>query len=164
MSPSCRTAFRLLVHESLLQYSRSSNVLALKRTLAHISARYPCTSSSWTQWEKNNNRPNQSQELRRILAWPSSYYSNYPCSFFVFMGNLVSHDVLASLIYFYFIYTLFLLYKFKRYMCVRIVRKCSSLRRKVKPSLACFFWDCIPYVTTNLINSKCCIQHTYYRG
>ena len=56
---------------------------------------------------KNNNRPNYSQELKRVLAWPCYHYSNYTWSFFVFMGNLVAHDVLASLIYFYFIYTLF---------------------------------------------------------
>ena len=89
MTPSCCTTFRLLAHVSLLQYSIPSNVLAFRRTLAHISARYPCISSLWTQWVKNNNRPNCSQELKRVLAWPSSHYSNYPWSFFFFMGNLV---------------------------------------------------------------------------
>ena len=110
------TTFRLLAHVSLLQYRRSSNVWASWRTLAHISVGYPCISSSWTQWMKNNNRPNYSQELTRVLAWPSSHYSNYPLSFFFFMGNLVPHDVVASLIYFYFIYTLFFFYKSKRCM------------------------------------------------
>ena len=47
-------------------------------------------------------------------------------------------------------------------MCLCIVRKCSCLRQRVKPSLAYFFWDGIPSATTNFINSKCCIQHTYY--
>ena len=47
-------------------------------------------------------------------------------------------------------------------MCLCIVRKCSCLRQRGKPSLACFFWDGIPYATTNFINSKCCIQYAYY--
>ena len=59
-----------------------------------------------------------------VLAWPSSHYSNDPWSSFVFMGNLVAHDVMVSLIYFYFIYTLFFFYKSKRYMCLCNVRKC----------------------------------------
>ena len=104
---SFRTAFRLLTHVSLLQYRRSLNVLAFRWNLAHISARYPCISSAWTQWVKNNNRPNYCEELKRALAWPCSNYSNLPWSFFVFMGNHVAHDVLTSLIYFYFIYTFF---------------------------------------------------------
>ena len=108
MTPFCRTTFRLLAHVSLLQYSRSSNVLAFRRTLANISARYPCISFSWTQWVKNNNIPYYSQELERVLAWPSSDYLNYPWSFFVFMGNLVADDVVASLIYLCFINTLLL--------------------------------------------------------
>ena len=120
MTPCCRNTFRLLVHVSLLQYCRSSNVLAFWRTLAHISTRYPCTSSSWTQWVKNNNRPNYSQELKRVLAWPSSHYSNHPSSFFVFMGNQVAHDVLASLIYFYFIYTFFFFINLKD-VCVYVL-------------------------------------------
>ena len=107
MTPSCRTAFRLLAHVCLLQYSRSSNVVVFKRTLTHIFARYPRISSSWTQWVKNSNRPNYSQELKRVLAWPSSHYSNYPWSVFFFMLNLVAEDVVASLIYFFFIYTFF---------------------------------------------------------
>ena len=129
--------------------------------MAHISTRYPRISSSLTQWVKNNNRPNYSQEFKMVLAWPSSHYSNYHWSFFFFKWNLVAHDVMASLIYLFFIYTFFL-YKSKRYMCLCIVRKCSSLRRRVKPSLICFFWDGIPYATTNFIYSKCCIKYTYY--
>ena len=109
MTPSCRTTFRLLAHIPLLQYSISSNVLAFRRILAHISTGYPCISSSWTQWVKTNNKSNYSQELKNVLAWPSSHYLNYPWSFFVFMGNLVVDDVLACLIYFYFIYTLLFL-------------------------------------------------------
>ena len=108
MTPSCRTAFRLLAHVCLLQYSRSSNVSDFRRTLTNISARYPCISFSWTQWVKNNNRPYYSQKLKRVLAWPSSHYSNYPWSVFFFMLNLVAEDVVASLIYFFFIYTFFL--------------------------------------------------------
>ena len=78
MTASCRTTFRLIAHVSLLQYSRSSNVWAFRRTLAHISIRYACISSSWTQWMDNNTRAHYSQELKRVSAWPSSNYSNYP--------------------------------------------------------------------------------------
>ena len=109
MTLSYRTTFRLLAHVSLLRYSRSSNVWAFRRTLTHILAGYPCISSSRTQWMENNNRPNYSQEWKRVLAWPSSHYSNYPWSFFFFMGNLVAHDVMANLIYFSVIYTFFFL-------------------------------------------------------
>ena len=59
---------------------------------------------------KNNDRPNYSQELKKALAWPSSHYSNHPWSFFVFMENLVAHDVLTSLIYFYYIYIYIYIY------------------------------------------------------
>ena len=115
MTPSCRAAFLLLAHVSQLQYSRSLNVLAFRRTLAHISARYPCIRSSWTPWVKINNRPNYSQELKRDLAWTNSHYSNYPWSSFFFMGNLVAHDVKASLFYFLFFIHFFL--KSKSFMC-----------------------------------------------
>ena len=148
MTPSCCTIFRLLAHVSLLQYSRSLNVLAFRRTLTHSSKRYPCISSSWTEWVKNNNKPNYSQELKKVSTWPSCHYLNYPWSFFVFIGNLVTHGVLASLIYFYFIYTLFFFYKSQRYMCLCNVRKCSSFKRRVKPSLAWFSSDGIPYSTS----------------
>ena len=108
MTPSCPTTFRFLAHVSLLQCSISSNVLAFRRTLENISAGYPCISFSWTQWVKNNNIPYYSQELKRVLAWPCSHYSNYTWSFFVFMGNLVADDAVASLIYLCFINTLLL--------------------------------------------------------
>ena len=146
MIPSCRTAFRLLTHVSLLQYRRSLNVLDFGRTLAHISARYACISYAWTQWEKNNNRPNYSEELKRVFAWPSSHYSNHPWSFLVFMGNPVAHDILENLIYFYYIYIFINL----KEICVYVGRKCSSLRGRVKPSLAWFSWDGIPYTTSFL--------------
>ena len=113
MTPSCGTTFLLFTHVSLLQYSRSSNVLAIRRTLANIFTGYPCISFSWIQWGKNNKWPYYSQELKKVLARPSSQYSNYPWSFFVFMRNLVALDVVASLIYFCFIYTFFL-YKSNR--------------------------------------------------
>ena len=97
---------------------------------------------------KKNNWPNYSQELKRVLAWPSSHYSNYPWSFFFFMGNLVAHDVLSILCYFWFIYTLsFFLYKSKRYMCSCSIGKCSSFRRRVKPSLAWCSWDGIRFIS-----------------
>ena len=61
------------------------------------------------------------------------------------MGNLVAHDAMASLIYLCFINTFF--FKSKRYMCLCNVGKCSSFRRRVKPSFAWYFWDGIPYGT-----------------
>ena len=120
MTPTCRTTFRLLAHVSLLQYSISSNVLTFRRTLAHISLGYPCISSSWTQWKKNNNRQNYSQESKRVLAWQSSYYWNYPWSFFFFMENLVAHNDMARLIYLWFIYTLFSFINLKD-VCVNVM-------------------------------------------
>ena len=146
MTPSCGTTFLLFTHVSLLQYSRSSNVLAIRRTLANISTGYPCISFSWIQWGKNNKWPYYSQELKKVLARPSSQYSNYPWSFFVFMRNLVALDIVASLIYFCFIYTFFYI-NLIEYICLCNVRKCSSFRRRDKPSFAWFFWDGIPYCT-----------------
>ena len=58
--------------------------------MANISARYPCINFSRTQWVKNNNRPNDSEELKMVLAWPSSHYSNYPWLFFCFHGKSCS--------------------------------------------------------------------------
>ena len=117
MTPSCRAA---CAHVSLLEYSISSNMLTFRRTLAHISARNPCISSSCTQWVKNNNRPNYCQELNRVLAWLCPHYLNYPWSFFVIMRNLISNDVVPTLIYFYFIYTLFYFINLK-HICVYVM-------------------------------------------
>ena len=166
-----------LIHDPFLSYYFSFARPRISTLIQHIIKRvglqedfgkYFCRISmyqfSWTHWVKNNNRPNYSQELKRVLAWPSSHYSNYPWSFFVFMGNLVAHDVVASLIYFRFIYTLFFLYKSKRYMCLCNVGKSSSFIRRVKPSFAWFFWEVFHMVLSfhiNLINKKCCIKDTY---
>ena len=84
--------------------------------------------------------------MKKVLAWPSAHYSNYAWSFFVFMGNLVAHDVLGSLINFCFVYTFFLFINLKD-MCLCNVGKCSSFKRKVKPSFAWFLWVGIPYGT-----------------
>ena len=88
--------------------------------MTNIFAGYPCISFSWTQRVKNNNRPYYSQEFKRVLAWPSAHYSNYPWSFFVFMGNLIADDVVARLIYFCFIYTLFFFLNLKD-VCVNVL-------------------------------------------
>ena len=117
MTPYCRTTFRLLAHVSLLQYCRSSNMLSFRKNLAHISAWYPSISSWWTQWVKNNNRPNYSQELKRVLAWPSSHYSNYPCSFFFLHGESCSSWSRGKFNSFLFYLSIFYLYKSKRCMC-----------------------------------------------
>ena len=164
ITPSCLTTFCLLAHVSLLQYSISSNVLAFRRTLAHISTGYPCISSSWTQWVKNNNRPNYSQDLKRVLAWQSSHYSNYPWSFFVIMRNLVSNDVVASLIYFFFIYTFFFINL--KVWCVNVMEgNTKVLDEKLNllwPGFLRMVFHMLLAFNINLINSKCCIQHTYY--
>ena len=164
MTPSFRTAFRLLAHVSLLQYSISSNVLAFRRTVAHISARYPCISSLWTQWVKNNNRPNYSQELKRVLAWPSSHDSNYPWSFFVFMGNLVAHDAMTSLIYFHCINKFFFFINLKD-ICVYVMYGNAQVLDEELNLLWLSFlgmvFDMLVAFHINLIKSKCYIQHTY---
>ena len=115
---SCRTTFHLLAHVSLLQYSRSSNVLAFRRTLANISVGYPYIFFSWTQWDKNNYRSYYSQEFKRVLAWPSSHYSNYPWLFFFLPGEscktLCHGNFNLFLIY---LYIIIIFYKCKRCMC-----------------------------------------------
>ena len=65
--------------------------------------------------------------IEKGFAWPSSHYSNYPWSFFVFMGNLLAHDVVASLNYLFYLHII-IFYKSKRYMCLCNVGKCSSFR------------------------------------
>ena len=95
-------------------------MFTFKRTLTNIYAGYPCISFSWTQWVKNKSRPYYSQEMKKVLAWPSAHYSNYAWSFFVFMGNLVAHDVVGSLIYFCFVYTFFLFINLKD-ICVYVM-------------------------------------------
>ena len=89
MTPSWRTTFRLLTHISLLQYSISS-VLAFRWTLAHISAWYPYISSSWTQWVKNNNRPNYSQELKKGVGMAKFSLFKLPLVIFFFHGESCS--------------------------------------------------------------------------
>ena len=139
-------------------------MLTFRRTLAHIFVRYPCISSSWTQWVKNNNRPNYSQELKRVLAWPSSHYSYYPWSFCVFMGNLVVHDVVVSLIYFYFIYRLFYFINLKD-ICVYVMwGNAQVLEEELNllwPSFLGMVFHMLLAFYINLIDSKCCIQYTY---
>ena len=116
MTPSYRTSFRLLSHVCLLQYSTSSNVLAFRRTLSHISVVYPCISSSWTQWMKNNNRQNYSQELKRVLARLSSHYSKYPWSFFFLHVESCRSRCCGKFNLFLF-YLYIFLYKSKSFMC-----------------------------------------------
>ena len=82
VTPYCRTTFRLLAHVSMLQYSIPSNVLAFRRTLTHIFVEYPCISSSWTQWVKNNNRPNHSQEIEK--GFGMSKFSLFKLPLFIF--------------------------------------------------------------------------------
>ena len=118
MTPSCRTTFRLLTHISLLRYSISSNQLAFRRTLAHILQDIHVWAIHGPNGWKiiiDQITANNWEEF-----W-SSHYSNYPWSFFVFMGNLIAHDTVSSLIYFYFIYTLFFFCLNLKDVCVNVV-------------------------------------------
>ena len=106
-----------------------------------------------------NNRPNYSQELKRVLAWPSSHYSNYPWSFFFFIGNLVAQDVVAILIY------LFDFFINLKDVCVNVVYgNAQVLEEELNLLLLGFFGMAFHMVLSyhiNFINRKCCIQHTY---
>ena len=139
-------------------------MLAFRRILAHISTRYPMISSSWTQWVKNNNKPYYSQELKRALAWPCSHYSNHPWSFFIFLGNHVALNVLASLIYFYFIYTFFFINL--KVLCVNAMEGNAQVLDEELNLLWPIFLGMVFHMLLvfhiNLINSKYCIQHTDY--
>ena len=114
---------------------------------------------------KNNNRPNYSQELKRVLARPSSHYSKYPSSFFFFMWNLVVQDVVASLIYFFFIYTIFFFINLK-VLCVNVIaRNAHVLGEELNllwPGFLGMVFHMLLACHIYLINSKCCIRHTYY--
>ena len=59
-------------------------------------------------------------QIKRVLARPSSHYSKYPWSFFFFMWNLVVQDVVAILIYIFFIYTIFFFINLK-VLCVNVI-------------------------------------------
>ena len=168
MIPYCRTTFRLLAHVSLVQYSISSNVLAFMRTLTHISARYPCISSSWTQWVKNNNRPNYSQELKRVLAWPTSHYSNYRWSFFFLHGECCSSWCCGNfnlfMIYDLFIHYFFIYINLKD-ICVNVVYGNAQVLDEELNLIWLGFlgmvFNTLLAFHINLIKTKCYIQHTY---
>ena len=112
---------------------------------------------------KNNNRPNYSQELKRVFAWLGSHYLNYPWSFFVFMGNLVAHGVLASLLYFYFIYTLFSFINLKDICFYVMYGNAQALDEELNllwPGFLGMVSHILLAFHINLINSNCCIQDT----
>ena len=81
------------------------------------------------------------------------------------MGNLVAHDVVESLIYFFFIYTLFFYINLK-VLCDNVMEG----NTKVLDEKLNLLWPGFPRMVfhmriaflINLINSKWCIQHTYY--
>ena len=95
---------------------------------------------------------------------PSAHDSNYALSFFVFMGNLVAHDVVGSLIYFCFVYTFFLFINLKD-ICVYVMYgNAQVLDEKLNLLLLGFFGLVFHMVLSfhiNLINRKCCVPHTY---
>ena len=167
ITPSCRTTFCLLAHISLLQYSISSNVLAFRSTLEHISVGYPCISSSWTQWVKNNNRPNYSQELKGVLAWPSSHYSNFSWSFFFLHEESCSSwchgNFNLFLIYLYIIIIIFFINL--KDVCVNVVYGNAHVLDKDLNLLWLGFLgmviDTLLAFHINLITSKCYMQHAY---
>ena len=107
---------------------------------------------------KNDNRPNYSKELKRVLAWPSSHYSNYPWSFFFFIGNLVAQDVVAILIY------LFDFFINLKDVCVNVVYGNAPVLNEELNLLWLGFlgmiFDMLLAFHINLIESKCYIQHT----
>ena len=80
------------------------------------------------------------------------------------MGNLVAHDVVASLIYFCSIYTYFFFINLED-ICVYVMEgNTQVLDEELNLLLVGFFWDGIPYGTIsfiNWINRKSCTQHTY---
>ena len=88
-----------------------------------------------------------------------------PLVIFFFMGNLVAHDVLASLIYFYFIYTLFFLFINLTDVCVNVMYRNVKVFDEELNLLWLGFLGMVFYMLLafhiNLINSKCYIQHTY---
>ena len=118
MTSSCCTTFRLLAHVSLLQYIISSNVLSFRRTLAHISPGYPCISSSWTQWVKNNNRTNYSQELKRGVGMPKFSLFKLPLVIFFLHGESCISWCRGNFnLFLIYLCIIFFIYKFKRCMC-----------------------------------------------
>ena len=164
ITPSCCNTFCLLTHVSLLQYSISSNVLAFRRTFAHISTRYPCISSLWTQWVKNNNRPNYSQELKRVLAWPSSNYSNDRWSFFFLHGESCSSWFHGNFNFFR-IYLYIIFFINVKDVWVNVVYEKTQVLDEELNLLCLGFlgmvFDMLVAFHINLIKSKCYIQHTY---
>ena len=79
------------------------------------------------------------------------------------MGNLVAHDVVASLIYFRFIYTFFFI-NIKDICDYVIQGNAQVLDEWLNLLLLGFFRMVFHKVLSfhiNLINRKCCIQHAY---
>ena len=83
---------------------------------------------------------------------------------FFFMGNLVAHDVEATLIYFCFICTLFFFINLKD-VCVNVMQGNAQVLEEELNRLWLGFlgmvFDMPLAFHINLINSKCYIRHTY---
>ena len=95
---------------------------------------------------------------------PSSHYSNYPWLFFVFMGNLVAYDAMVSLINFYLIYILFSFINIKDICVYVMLGNAQVLDEELNllwPGFLGMVFHKLLAFHINLINSKCCIQHTY---
>ena len=115
MTPSYRTSFRLLSHVCLLQYSTSSNVLAFRRTLSHIFARYPRISSSWTQWMKNNNRQIIANNWKGLCMAKFSLFKLPLVSFFLHVESCSWRCRGKFNLFLFYLYIF--LYKSKSFMC-----------------------------------------------
>ena len=80
------------------------------------------------------------------------------------MKNLVSRDAVVNLIYLYFIYTLFYFINLKD-ICAYVMLANAEVLEKELNLLWPGFLGMVFYMLLafhiNLINSKCCTQHTY---
>ena len=80
------------------------------------------------------------------------------------MWNLVAQDVVASLIYFFFIYTIFFINL--KVLCVNVIERNAQVLDEelnlVWPGFLGMVFHMLLAFRINFINNNCCIQHTYY--
>ena len=88
-----------------------------------------------------------------------------PLVIFCFHGNLVAHDVVASLIYYCFIYTLFYIYINLKDICVYVMQGNARVLDEELNLLLLGFLGMVFHMVLsfhiNLNNCKCCLQHIY---
>ena len=80
------------------------------------------------------------------------------------MWNLVAQDVVASLIYFFFIYTFFNIYL--KVLCVNVMEGNAQVLHEELNLFWSGFLGMVFHMLLafqiNVTSSKCCIQHNYY--